>query len=66
VIGGGEDGAPVWVAKLNPDGSARVYLTNLGNNGRNLGTGVAADAAGNAYVTGAINGGHFPTTAGAF
>lgn len=60
-----------FVSKLNADGSALIYSTRL------LGTFgvpefflggccVAADAAGNAYVTGITNSPDFPTTPGAF
>jgi hypothetical protein len=57
------DGA-AFVAKLNAAGSALVYSTYLGNGG-DIGTGIALDSAGNAYVTGAA-GPAFPTTPGAF
>jgi hypothetical protein len=62
------------VAKLNPSGSALVYSTYLGGThdpitgegGNDHGTGIAVDAGGNAYVTGATDSVDFPTTAGAF
>jgi hypothetical protein len=41
-----------FVAKLNPGGSALVYSTYLGS-AYTQGMGIAADSAGNAYVTGA-------------
>src|SRR5215213_1154245 len=43
-----------FVAKLNANGSALVYLLELGN-------GIALDASGNAYVTGSTNSNDFPT-----
>jgi hypothetical protein len=59
-----------FVAKLNAGGTALVYSTYLGGNGGNgggdLGSGIAVDAAGNAYVTGSTASSNFPTTAGAF
>jgi len=66
---GGEFDA--FVTKLNPAGSALVYSTYLGGRLRDIGRGIALDAANNAYVTGdtgfdkpATN--DFPTTPGAF
>ncbi len=54
-------GSGAFVAKLNPTGTALIYATYLGNGG--TGTGIAVDAAGNAYVIG--EGGNLPTTANA-
>jgi hypothetical protein len=50
-----------FVAKLNPTGSAAIYATYLGNG--STGTGIAVDAAGDAFVIG--EGGNLPTTANA-
>jgi len=70
----GNDGAGSgFVAKLNPAGSALIYSTYLGGFGEDWGTAIAADAAGNAYVTGTTSspmledcdGCNFPTTANA-
>ena len=44
--------ADAFVTKIKPDGSAPVYSTYLGGRGNDFGSGIAADAAGNAYVTG--------------
>ncbi len=52
-----------FVAKLDPTGSTLVYATFLGGTTTDTALGVAADAAGNAYVCGVTNGA-FPTTAG--
>lgn len=41
-----------FVAKLNPAGSALSYSTYLGGSGGELGSGIAVDGSGNAYVTG--------------
>jgi hypothetical protein len=51
-----------FVAKLNPTGTAVIYATYLGNGGDG-GTGIAVDAAGDAYVI--SEGGTVPTTANA-
>ncbi|MBI5445249.1 MAG: SBBP repeat-containing protein, partial [Deltaproteobacteria bacterium] len=56
----------VFVAKLNPTGSALLYGTLLGGLGDDTAGGIAVDGAGNAYVTGTTEGEGFPTTAGAF
>jgi hypothetical protein len=49
-----------FVAKLTADGSALVYSTYLGGSGGENGTGIAVDAAGNAYVTGWTSSRNFP------
>jgi Beta-propeller repeat len=50
----------VFVAKVNPQGSALVYATYVGGAGSDKGRGIAVDAAGQAYVTGATNSADFP------
>ena len=59
-------GSDVFVAKLNPTGSGLEYATYLGGTSDDLGTGIAVDAAGSAYVTGSTTSTSFPTTADAF
>jgi Beta-propeller repeat/FG-GAP-like repeat len=50
-----------FVAKLNPAGNALLYSTYLGGTTNDYGTGIAVDAAGNAYVTGGTSSTNFPT-----
>lgn len=54
-----------FVAKLSPDGGQLLYCTYLGGNGLELGTGIAVNAAGDAWVTGWTSSTNFPVTAGA-
>jgi hypothetical protein len=62
--GGGSYDA--YVVKLNSTGTAAVYSTYLGGTDWDAGYEIAADSAGNAYVTGEARGSAFPTTPGAF
>jgi hypothetical protein len=55
--GGGD--ANAFVAKINPTGSALAYSTYLGGTLQALGSGIAVDSLGDAYVTG-LTGSHFP------
>lgn len=50
-----------FVTKLNPSGSELVFSTFLGGSNLERGSGIAADAGGNCYVTGRSNSGNFPT-----
>lgn len=61
----GPDGYCAFVTKFNPTGTALVYSTYLCG-GFDVGTSIAVDAAGCAYVTGYTASIAFPTTAGAF
>lgn len=54
-----------FVLKLNASGSD-VYLTGLGGNNDNGGTGIAVDSMGSAYVVGTTRSSNLPTTPGAF
>jgi hypothetical protein len=65
--GGGINPLDAFVTKLNPLGSAPlVYSTFLGGSSNDVGTGIAVDGLGNAYVTGYTGSTNFPTTPGAF
>jgi hypothetical protein len=55
-----------FVTKLNRQGAALVYSTYLGGNEVDVGTAIAVDDDGTAYITGQTNSVNFPTTAGAF
>ncbi|MGQ9928357.1 MAG: SBBP repeat-containing protein [Chloroflexaceae bacterium] len=55
-----------FVVQLNPDGAALTYATFLGGIYADLGSGIAVDASGAAYVTGMTFSADFPTTPGAF
>jgi hypothetical protein len=68
-------GTGAFVAKVNAAGTSLVYLTYLGpgyqpispnTNPANFVSGIAADAAGNVYVTGFTFDDAFPVTAGAW
>jgi len=56
----------VYVAKLNPSGSALVYATFLGGQNSDSGIGITVDAQNQAYITGGTSSPNFPTTPGAF
>ncbi|MFN0172253.1 MAG: SBBP repeat-containing protein [Bryobacteraceae bacterium] len=60
---GSED---VFVAKVNPTGTAIVYHTVIGGSGKDTPSAIALDAAGNVYVAGTTTSRDFPTTPGAF
>jgi len=60
IVSGDEFNA--FAMKLNATGTALVYSTYLGPI---LGTGIAVDSAGNAFITGQATG-NYPTTPGAF
>jgi len=62
-FGGATD---AFVAKLAANGASRAYSSYLGGGDLDQGSGIAVDAVGSAYVTGATFSADFPTTAGAF
>ena len=58
-----------FVAKLNPAASGAaslLYSTYLGGNNYDVGSGIAVDSAGDAYVTGYTGSSNFPVTASAY
>ena len=59
------DGSDAFLTKLNPAGSAAVYSTVLGGTDGDGAGGVAADASGNAWLTGTTASTNFPVTANA-
>jgi hypothetical protein len=59
--GGGSSDA--FVCKLNPSGSAIAYATFIGGSDADVGSGIAVDALGNAYVVGYTLSTDFPTAA---
>ncbi len=59
-------GGDAFVAKLNPTGSDLIYATYLGGSAGAIGTAIAVDEAGSAYVTGYTSSDDFPTTPNAF
>lgn len=54
-----------YVAKINPQGTAFLYLTILEGNGDDFGNGITVDPNNNVFVTG-IASHFFPTTSGAY
>ena len=50
-----------FVAKLNATGTALVYSTYLGGSGTDVGTSIAVDSNGNAFITGQTTSLTFPT-----
>lgn len=71
VTSGGTDGAcnggrsDVFIIKLTSGGQL-AYSTFVGDSEGEVGTGIAVDALGSAYVTGSTLSRHFPTTPGVF
>lgn len=55
-----------FIAKLNPAGTALLYMTYLGGGGADVGDAITVDAQGNAHVTGMTESTDFPTTSSAF
>jgi hypothetical protein len=53
--------ATMFLAKLNPTGSALIYSTYVGGSYQDTPGGIAIDASGNAYVTGWTFSADFPT-----
>lgn len=58
------NGAGAFVMKISAAGTGLVYFTGVDSTGDTTVTAIAADAAGNAYVTGTTSDAKFPTTSG--
>ena len=60
----------IFVSKLDPTGSTLLYSSYLGGTGDDLGTSIAVDNSGNAFIGGRsfafLQPNNFPTTSGAF
>ncbi len=56
----------VFVTRLAPAGNALAFSTYLGGSKSDFGNGIAIDASGNAYITGATLSANFPTTISTF
>jgi uncharacterized protein (TIGR03437 family) len=61
-----QTGGDAFVTKLNPSGSQLLYSTYLGGNQDDIGSGIAIDSSGNAYIAGSTLSRNFPISSGAF
>lgn len=64
--GSGFGPGDAFLAKLNPAGTAVLYVTYLGGTDSDVAAAIAVDSAGNAYVAGGTMSTDFPVTAGAY
>ncbi|HEX7173950.1 MAG TPA: SBBP repeat-containing protein, partial [Pyrinomonadaceae bacterium] len=60
VFAGTNIGSDAFAGKINPEGTAVVHFRFLGGNENDMATGVVADPAGNAYITGHTASNNFP------
>jgi hypothetical protein len=58
-------GYDAFVAELSADGASLIYSTYWGGSSDDIGTGVAVDSSGNAYISGYTASPDFPATPGA-
>ncbi|MEE8573877.1 MAG: SBBP repeat-containing protein [Thermodesulfobacteriota bacterium] len=63
IYGSNSGGTDVFVTKINSAGFALDYSTYLGGTSNDVGSGIAIDSSGSAYVTGYTYSINFPTTA---
>jgi hypothetical protein len=61
----GGNGTDAFLLKIDAQGSQYLYCTLIGGSDEDVGFGVAADTAANAYVTGVTYSSDFPTAGGA-
>ncbi len=66
VFAGTINGADVFVAKLNAQGTAATWLTYVGGEEFDEARGLAVDATGSVYIAGVTNSTNFPTTPNSF
>jgi hypothetical protein len=59
-------GVDAFVAELSPNGASLIYSTYWGGSLDDVGTGIAVDSKGNAYLSGYTESTNFPVTSGAF
>jgi len=59
-------GWDAFVTELSADGAFLIYSTYWGGSLDDIGTGIAVDSSGNAYLSGYSDSPHFPVTPGAF
>jgi hypothetical protein len=59
-------GVDAFVAELSADGASLIYSTYWGGSQDDVGTGIAVDSSGNAYLSGYTDSSAFPVSPGAF
>jgi hypothetical protein len=59
-------GYDVFVAELSADGASLIYSTYWGGSSDDIGTGIAVDSSGNAYISGYTASPGFPVSLGVF
>ena len=62
VRGAGLGSQDVFVAKLNPTGTAVIYATYIGGTGQESASAMTLDSTGSVYLTGQVGSTNFPTT----